>query len=59
LTDEAVRDERLKMSVDMLQLALKDVATLPTTQQQHVREAVRRLQAVQQWCKTHAAGVGN
>jgi hypothetical protein len=53
LPPQQIRDERLKVSVDMLRLALKDVGTLPTRQQEDVREAVRRLQRVQAWCATH------
>jgi hypothetical protein len=46
-----VRDERLRVSMDLLQLMLRDIAVLPTRQQEDVREAVKRLQRVQQWCQ--------
>jgi hypothetical protein len=48
-----VRDERLRIAADMLALTLKETAVLPTRQQEDVREAVKRLQAVQHWCKAH------
>lgn len=51
-----IRDERLKVSVDMLALTLKDIALLPTKQQEQVRLAMRALIDVQQWCKRHASG---
>jgi hypothetical protein len=42
----------------MLMLSLRDAATLPTAQQCDLREAVKRLQAVQAWCRLHQAGGG-
>lgn len=51
-----VRDERLRIASEMLALTLKDTALLPVRQQQQVRQAVRALQEVQQWCKTHRVG---
>ena len=48
-----VRDERIRVASELLALTLKDLALLPVKQQQYVREAVRALQQVQQWCKTH------
>jgi hypothetical protein len=48
-----VRDERLQIAAEMLALTLKEAALLPTRQQEDVREAVKRLQAVQHWCKAH------
>jgi hypothetical protein len=58
LDPHQVRNERLKLASDMLALTLRDIALLPTKQQQ-VRLAMRALTDVQQWCKTHAAGAGN
>jgi hypothetical protein len=51
-----VLDERLRIAADMLLLSLRDAALLPTGQQEALREAVTRLQAVQQWVKRHANG---
>ena len=51
-----VLDERLKIASDMLLLSLRDAAGLPTGQQEALREAVTRLQAVQAWVKLHANG---
>ena len=51
-----VRDERLKIASELLALTLRDTALLPTRQQEDVREAVKRLQAVRQWCQTHRGG---
>jgi hypothetical protein len=48
--------ERLRIASDMLLLALRDAAVLPTRQQEDVREACKRLAAVQAWCKVHANG---
>jgi hypothetical protein len=48
-----VRDERLKIATEMLTLTLRETALLPARQQEDVREAVKRLQAVQEWCKAH------
>ncbi len=48
-----VRDERLRIASEMLALTLKDLALLPVKQQQYVRQAVRALQEVQQWCRAH------
>jgi len=48
-----IRDERLKMASELLALTLRETALLPTRQQEDVREAVKRLQAVQRWCKDH------
>jgi|SoiMethySBSTD1v2_1073268.scaffolds.fasta_scaffold585596_1 hypothetical protein len=53
-----VLDERLRIASDMLLLALRDTAVLPTPQQEQVRRAVKALQAVQAWCKRHAGGRG-
>lgn len=49
-----IRDQRLKLASDMLALTLRDVATMPTPQQEAVREAVKHLQRVQAWCQSHA-----
>jgi hypothetical protein len=51
-----VRDERLRIALEMLSLTLRDAAVLPTQQQEQVREAVTALQAVQRWCKAHSNG---
>ena len=51
-----VLDERLRIASDMLALTLRDAAGLPTGQQDALREAVTRLQAVQAWVKLHANG---
>jgi hypothetical protein len=48
-----VRDERLRIASEMLALTLKDTALLPVRQQERVREAVKALQAVRQWCRDH------
>ena len=48
-----VRDERLRIASEMLALTLRDTALLPVRQQQQVRQAVRALQEVQQWCRSH------
>jgi hypothetical protein len=48
-----VRDERLRIASEMLALTLRDTALLPVRQQQQVRQAVRALQEVTQWCRTH------
>lgn len=53
-----IRDGRLKVSVELLQLALRDIAGLPATQQAAIREAVKHLQAVQEWCQHHGPGGG-
>jgi hypothetical protein len=51
-----VRDARLQIASEMLSLTLKDTALLPVRQQQQVRQAVKALHEVQQWCKIHSAG---
>jgi hypothetical protein len=51
-----IRDERLKIASELLSLTLKETALLPTRQQEDVREAVKRLQRVQQWCRAHTSG---
>jgi hypothetical protein len=51
---EWVRDQRLQLATDMLALALRDVAVLPTRQQEQVRLAMKALVDVQQWCRAHA-----
>ena len=51
----AIRDARLKIASDLLALTLKETALLPVAQQQRVRQAVRALTEVQQWCKAHQA----
>jgi hypothetical protein len=51
-----IRDERLRIASELLALTLRDTALLPVRQQERVREAVKALQAVQQWCKTHHGG---
>jgi hypothetical protein len=51
-----VRDERLRIAAEMLSLTLKDTALLPVRQQQQVRQAVKALHEVQQWCKMHSGG---
>jgi len=56
---QQIRDGRLKMILEVLQLMLRDIAGLPVMQQEDVREAVLRLQRVQQWCRHHAPGAGN
>ena len=48
-----IRDERLKVSMELLQLTLRDMATLPTTQQQALRQAVVSIQEVRRWCRLH------
>jgi hypothetical protein len=48
-----VRDARLQIAAEMLSLTLRDTALLPVRQQQQVREVVKALREVQQWCKTH------
>jgi hypothetical protein len=48
-----VRDERLRISLEMLALTLRDTALLPVREQERVRQAVKALQEVQRWCKTH------
>jgi hypothetical protein len=48
-----IRDERLRIASEMLALTLRDTALLPVRQQERVREAVKALQAVQQWCRDH------
>ena len=56
LPPDQVRNKRLELATDLLSLALRDVATLPTRQQERVRVAVRELQAVQQCCRAHQEG---
>ena len=51
-----IRDERLRIASEMLALTLKDTALLPVRQQQQVRQAVKALHEVQQWCKIHRGG---
>jgi hypothetical protein len=51
---QQVRNERLKIARELLALTLRDVAVLPTRQQEQVRQAMRNLTDVQQWCRTHS-----
>jgi hypothetical protein len=53
-----IRNERLRIASDLLALALRDVAVLPTKQQEQVRLAMKALVDVQQWCKAHRPGGG-
>jgi hypothetical protein len=53
MSQAQVRDARLQIAAEMLSLTLKDTALLPVRQQQQVRQAVKALHEVQQWCKTH------
>jgi hypothetical protein len=52
-----IRDGRIKVSLELLQLMLRDVAGLPVLAQADVREAVKRLQRVQEWCQHHGPGL--
>jgi hypothetical protein len=54
---QQVRNERLKIASDLLALTLRDIAVLPTRQQEQVRQAMRNLVEVQQWCRDHAPGL--
>jgi hypothetical protein len=51
---QKIREGRITVSLELLQLALRDIAGLPAMQQEDVREAVKRLQSVQEWCKAHS-----
>jgi hypothetical protein len=45
------RDERFKIATEMLALNMKEIALLPTQQQEQVRLAMQALLKVQEWCK--------
>ena len=55
LPQAKVRDERLRIASEMLALTLRDAATMPVHQQQQVRQAVKALHEVRQWCKNHSS----
>jgi hypothetical protein len=58
LDPQQIRNERIKIASDLLALTLRDVAVLPVAQQQRVRQAVKALVEVQQWCLAHKGSDG-
>jgi hypothetical protein len=54
LPPHEVRNQRLRLAAEMLALALRETAGLPVRQQTQVREAMKALTSVTQWCEHHA-----
>jgi hypothetical protein len=46
--------KRLELAAEMLTLALREAATVPASQVDALREALRHLGRVQAWCATHS-----
>jgi hypothetical protein len=54
LSAAEVRDGRFKLIEDMCHLLLKEVATLPTREQQLMRRAIKDLRDVRTWYVAHS-----
>jgi hypothetical protein len=57
LAPHQIRNERIAIAYDMVLRTLRDTASLPVREQQSLREVVKHLQHLTQWCRTHGPGL--